>query len=199
MAINGQAWKITHEKNSNRCVYRMQVTGVKGARVRGQVEKAMAGWDSAGDGYNARTQEETLFFSKDFGDVKNFIAWGKSFQEFPLVELDKDGEIKKYVKIGPRGDRKGGSRQCGKCGGYGHNARTCGTTRTVKAASTGTRKCGKCQQTGHNARTCKNGFSAAKATEIFKKKGSLPSVASKGKYKCGKCGKVGHNARRCSK
>jgi len=59
-----------------------------------------------------------------------------------------------------------GKRQCGKCGGSGHNARTCsaggGTSGAVKGATPlGLTKkkrslntCGKCGDKGHNARTC---------------------------------------------
>lgn len=193
MAIKGRAWKTTAEKNSPNCFYRMQIDGIKGVREESRVEKAMADWSNAGDGYNAKTKETTLFFRKDFGSVENFIAWGKNFQEFPLEELDKHGEVKKYVKIGPRGDSGGSQRICGKCGKPGHNARTCGTERAVKSPKAGTRKCGKCGQTGHNARTCKNGFSPA----VIKAAAQKIGISTKGRRKCGKCGGVGHNARTC--
>lgn len=192
MAIQGQAWKVTQEKNSPECIYRMQVNGIKGVREENRVEKAMAGWELAGDGYNGKTGETTLFFRRDFGSVDKFIAWGKSFQEFPLEELDKHGDVKKYVRIGPRGGSGGSQRVCGKCGKPGHNARTCGTERAVKPAK-GTRKCSKCGEVGHNARTCKNGWSPAKIKEAVQK----VALSPKGKRKCGKCGGVGHNARTC--
>jgi hypothetical protein len=58
-------------------------------------------------------------------------------------------------------------KTCGKCGGKGHNARTCGKpapaigSSAAKAMSKpagsakGSYICGKCHQSGHNARTCK--------------------------------------------
>lgn len=192
MAIRGHAWKTTHEKNATVCFYRMQVNGISGAREENRVIKAMDGWVDAGEGYNAQTGLTTLYFRRDFGSVENFIKWGKGFQAFPIDEVDQDGKVKKYVKIGPRGSS---GRVCGKCGGSGHNSRTCGKKRSQTPSKKGTRKCGKCGEQGHNSRTCKaaNGIShnAVIATDAVNK------LASKGKYKCGHCGEVGHNRRRC--
>lgn len=52
-------------------------------------------------------------------------------------------------------------KTCGKCGGKGHNARTCGLPKKIEIGSGGAHAarggyiCGKCGQSGHNARTCK--------------------------------------------
>lgn len=52
-------------------------------------------------------------------------------------------------------------KTCGKCGGKGHNTRTCGLPKKVEIGSSGAHAprggyvCGKCNQPGHNARTCK--------------------------------------------
>lgn len=217
MTVEAQTWKLTHEKNATECKYRMQVNGIKGAKERTRVEKAMVSdqWSPAGEAWNPNTREETLFFSKDFGDVKKFLTWGKAFQDFPLVELDKDGDIKKYVKIGPRSDSDNGKRICGKCGVAGHNARTCGTSRAVKSPKTGTRRCGNCGERGHNTRRCQ----AAKVVVVKAKKvkgkrqckkcqgyghnsatcgkPKITTNSSTGVYKCGGCGQEGHNRRKC--
>lgn len=204
MAIKGRAWKITREKNAPECIYRLQVTGIKGAREENRVIKAMDGWNDAGDGYNSRTGETSLFFRKDFGDVSNFIKWGKGFQDFPLEELDKNGDVKKYVKIGPRNGSQSASggfgRKCGLCQGYGHNARTCGTQKATKPSAKATRRCSNCNQQGHNSRTCKN---AAKQKGCYDCRGSglncetCGTLKVKGKRQCSKCKGYGHNKTTC--
>jgi hypothetical protein len=52
-------------------------------------------------------------------------------------------------------------KTCGKCGGKGHNARTCGLpakkveiTSSSASAPRSVYICGKCGKGGHNARTC---------------------------------------------
>jgi len=187
MAIKGQAWKTTVEKNASECVYRIQVTGIKGVREEARVDKVMSDWEQAGDGYNRKTNETTFFFRKDFKSVENFISWGKAFKEFPLIEVDKNGNVKKYVKIGPKSASGGSQRICGKCGTPGHNARTCGVNRVVKSTKAGTRQCGKCGERGHNARTCKSSVAIAKVSAKKPNRGR----------QCGNCGEYGHNKRTC--
>lgn len=67
---------------------------------------------------------------------------------------------------------------CSRCGGKGHNARTCILASPKK--NTNGRQCSLCGECGHNKRTC-----------LLK----LPEKKSK---KCGICGELGHNARTCS-
>lgn len=179
MSISAEVWKMTHEKNSPECVYRLQVKGIKGAREEKRVSKAMLGWEFAGDGFNSRTKEITMFFRRDFGSVEKFLAWGKNFQDFPLVELDVHGEVKKYVRIGPRGGSSKGSK---------------GGTRRV---------CSICGQPGHNARTCpQRGNQPAVKAEVkmktaTKSQKSLQKKSTGNKYKCSVCGEYGHNKRSC--
>ena len=194
MVIRGQAWKVTHEKNAPECIYRLQVSGIKGVREEARIEKALPNWSWSGDGYNNKTQESTLFFNRDFVSVDKFVAWGKSFSEFPLVELDKDGEVKKYVKIGPRGSNSTSKRICGKCGIAGHNARTCITSKAVKDKKSGTRKCGKCGNVGHNARTCKNGFSDKVLKKALNDLTLTPVTKGNG---CADCRFTGLNCETC--
>lgn len=177
MMLNGKAWKATLDKGNERCVYRLQVNGING-KNRNSVLKLMSGWTNAGEGFSTKTNEEFIVFSRDFKTTPKWMAWAKAFQGFKLVELDKNGEVKKYIKIGPRGTPTistpvakptKGKRRCGKCGEVGHNARTCKSAFrkadvTVSAAPVqkrrkrverGPRKCSICGQSGHNARTCK--------------------------------------------
>lgn len=171
--IEATAWKTTLEKGTKRCVYRMEVKGVS-KDTRKQINSALTGWRESGYGYNARTGEEILFFSKDFGDTQKWMEWAKSFDAFVLKELDKNGDVKKYVRIGlkpgqvssitgRKSSLKKGTRSCSKCGESGHNARTCRaafrkTEITVQQKSPvkGKRKCSICGGSGHNSRTCRD-------------------------------------------
>lgn len=209
MAIRGHAWKTTHEKNATTCFYRMQVNGISGAREENRVIKAMDGWVDAGEGYNAKTGLTTLYFRRDFGSVENFIKWGKGFQAFPIDEVDQDGKVKKYVKIGPRGSS---GRVCGKCGGSGHNQRTCGKQDSQVSAKKGTRKCSICNQPGHNSRACKSaaaavaqvkhdmlGLGCADCRYTGLNCENCGTKKVKGKRQCSKCKGYGHNSRTCGK
>ena len=193
--IKASVWKMTLEKNATECLYRVQVVGIKGTREENRVLKAMEGWEDAGGGYNSKTQEITMSFSKNFKSVNKFVQWGKSFQEFPLVELDKHGVVKKYVRFGTKGPKDapsvGSQRVCGKCGKAGHNARTCGTESTTKPVNGGSRTCRKCGEKGHNSRTCKSDVTDPIRVEKVAK--------VKGKRRCGSCGEYGHNKATCSK
>lgn len=177
MPVTGQAWKITLEKGTPHCVYRMQINGVTNKNEK-QVSAAMKDWIDSGYGYNAKTGISTLFFSRDFGTTENWLEWAKAFRGFVLEELDRHGKIKKYVKIGLRPGQhstsseapktKKGVRKCSKCGEVGHNARTCRSTYRKPEVKTqeakkprkkrvekGPRVCSICKKPGHNARTCK--------------------------------------------
>lgn len=176
MTINAQAWKMTMEKGTSHCVYRMQVNGVNNKNQK-KIFGALKGWNEAGYGYNSKTGKEFLFFSRDFGTTEKWLEWAKSFNSWKLDELDKNGEIKSYVKIGLRPGQTPliaeapaqikGVRKCSKCGEPGHNARTCRTAyrkaevkiqkveQRKKRVEKGPRKCSACGESGHNARTCK--------------------------------------------
>lgn len=201
--LTGKAWKITAEKNSSDCVYQMQVDGVTPG-VRNRVEKALNGWDIIGEG--TKKGKEILIFSRNFKKQNAWLKWAKEFAHFKLVELDKNGDPKKYVKIGLRSGQGltdksvAGKRKCGKCGQPGHNARTCKGEVALSAPEpapvakkAGKYKCGKCGELGHNARSC--------GAKVSNKKSEIQLSAKKkaGKYKCGKCGEFGHNARTCGK
>lgn len=174
--IKGSAWKVS-AKEMSECIYRLQVDGIKNTRDMNKVEKALDTWNFVGDGFNSKSDSHIFFFHRKFESSDKFVAWGKEFQEFPLVELDKNGQIKSYVKIGLRTNKRSPAR----------------------IISTGKRKCGKCGQVGHNSRTCENVFSAEKAVQIFKKSDTLKVASNnaKGTYKCGFCGELGHNKRTC--
>ena len=141
MTIDAFAWKTTMEKGTSHCVYRMQVNGVTNKNQK-TIYKELNDWKETGYGFNPKTGKEYLFFSRDFGTTDKWMEWAKSFSGWKLVELDKNGKIKKYVRIGARkiqassapekkqkGKRKKrvekGPRKCSFCGESGHNARTC--------------------------------------------------------------------------
>lgn len=172
--IKAKAWKTTQEKNATECFYRIQVYGVKNASERKIAFDALKDWESVAEGWNNKKQEEVLVFRKNFETVEHFLGWGKEFMDFPLEEIDKNGKIKAYVKIGPQGkSRKTKSkpkntntskpqgRVCGKCGERGHNARTCrvgGSTIVSENKNISVKKqrrCGKCGEYGHNRATCR--------------------------------------------
>lgn len=135
MAIDAFAWKTTMEKGTSHCVYRMQINGVT-KKEQKTIYKTLDDWEESGSGYNAKTDKEILFFSRDFGTTDKWMEWARSFNEWSLVELDKNGEVKKYVRIGvkPKPSKKQGGKR--------------------KRTEKGPRKCGRCGKTGHNARTC---------------------------------------------
>jgi hypothetical protein len=190
MTINAQAWKVTLEKGTPHCIYRMQINGVT-SKVKNQINNLMKGWSEAGYGYNSKTGKETLFFSRDFGDTDKWLDWAKDFKGFKLEELDRHGEVKKYVKIGLRPGQdstisevpktKKGVRKCSKCGEVGHNARTC---RSAFRKKTG---CYDCRGTGRNCESC------GTLKKPRKKR------VEKGPRVCSICKKPGHNARTCKK
>lgn len=205
--LDAKAWKVTTEKNSPDCVYQMQVYGITPA-LRSKVEKVLSEWDIVGEG--SKKGKQVLIFSRNFKEQSRWLKWAKSFGAFNLVELDKNGEPKKYVKIGVKAsnaveikDTSGkGKRRCGKCGQTGHNARTCRGEKAPEkvvsqpvvkpqAQTKGKYRCGKCGEAGHNARSCEANLSS-------KKKSKKPvNKTGTGKYRCGKCGGLGHNARTC--
>lgn len=186
--MKASAWKVTNEKNSPHCIYWMQVDKVKHGSMA-KLNKVMKDWDNIGSGSSGAGT--ILIYKRDFGDQDHWLSWAKDFDAFDLVELDKNGKPKKYVKVGAKS--KEGGRTCGKCGEKGHNSRTCGRpgarVSAVKAKGVGRgrgkRTCALCGLTGHNSRTCGKPAKAAK---------SVP-----GKRRCGKCGDLGHNARTCGK
>jgi len=170
--ISAKAWKMNQEGLSN-CVYRMQVNIQQGieARLERRIAMYLMGWNKAGNGWNPKTGESILFFARDFGTTEEWLKWAKEFEAFKLDELDQYGDIKKYVKIGLRqksgkDGKQTSTRQCSKCGEYGHNVRSCGVAPVVRDKKTktgkvrkkrverGPRKCGKCGETGHNSKTC---------------------------------------------
>jgi len=84
-------------------------------------------------------------------------------------------------------------KQCGNCGGFGHNRRTCGVPASYAAIchptpapgpahKTTQKQCGLCGLMGHNRRTC----------EIF-----ATAKVGKTQKQCGHCGVFGHNRRTC--
>lgn len=139
MTIDAFAWKTTMEKGTSHCVYRMQVNGVTNKNQK-TIYKELNDWKETGYGFNPKTGKEYLFFSRDFGTTDKWVEWAKCFSGWKLVELDKNGQVKKYVRIGTReiktkqatkiktGRKKRmekGPRKCSFCGESGHNARTC--------------------------------------------------------------------------
>ncbi len=74
---------------------------------------------------------------------------------FSLRDPNKPLPTAKKSAPSTRGPKGGTLKTCGKCGGKGHNARTCGKGtdkwgRKLKSQNT----CGRCGGKGHNARTC---------------------------------------------
>jgi len=81
-------------------------------------------------------------------------------------------------------------RVCSKCGGSGHNSRTCAALSLMETtkALVGQRRCGLCGDNGHNRRSC------VLAQPLPLKPTSSHTVNAK---TCSICGEKGHNSRTC--
>lgn len=173
--LKTQAWKISNERGVDKCIYRIQISGIKGVREENKINKYMKGWKEAGIGYNNKKEETILFFNKDFHNTSKWITWAKIFPFSTIDELNEDGDVKNYLRLGNKNngsaldfkpptcyDGKGkGKRRCGLCGEYDHNSRTCKANIKQEKEKTPQNKkvrsvvCSKCGKTGHNKRTCK--------------------------------------------
>lgn len=170
--ISASAWKFSAEDDGP--VYRIQVNGADG-RTRDVIEKSLEDWRLSGEGWNNNGQ--ILFFVKKFADTDKWEEWVKTFKDFSLKVLDREGKAKKEIKVeAPAIQAEVSKRVCSKCKQPGHNARSCVAAYRKKATEVkveakiqpvqpikpvavdvkGGRKCSKCGGYNHNARTCKN-------------------------------------------
>lgn len=92
--------------------------------------------------------------------------------------------------------RSKGVRKCGRCGGSGHNARTCKGTPLPKAPASPKVEAPK-SVTSKPAKAPEPQKMAERKPEPRQAVRQATKVP--GKKTCGKCGQVGHNARTCGK
>lgn len=160
--IAGSAWKYTADDEGH--IYRIQVNNVDNS-TRNYVEEKLADWDSSGEGWNNNGQ--ILFFVKKFPDTEKWEEWVKSFKDFNLKILDREGKAKKQIITETQIEQQTTKRVCSICKEPGHNSVTCRDFHRKKAATQvlvptaaiveekGQRICSICKQKGHNARGCK--------------------------------------------
>ena len=159
--IAGSAWKYTADDEGH--IYRIQVNNVPDNTTRNYIEEKLSDWDSSGEGWNNNGQ--ILFFVKKFPDTEKWEEWVKSFRDFNLKILDREGKAKKQIITETKIEQPASKRVCSKCKKPGHNVATCRDFSKKAAAQVivpsvaiveekGVRKCSICNQKGHNARRC---------------------------------------------
>jgi len=159
--ITASAWKFTADDEGH--IYRIQVNNVDG-KSRSIVEKSLEDWNESGEGWNNNGQ--ILFFIKKFPDTEKWEEWVKSFRDFNLKILDREGKAKKQIVTEVKVEQPITKRVCSKCKKPGHNAATCRDLHRKEVAAQvivpsativeekGQRTCSICKQKGHNARSC---------------------------------------------
>ena len=91
------AWRL-QTGNKDKFIYRLQVDGLKAVRAIKKVYKTLKSWDIAAEGFNPKSKETLLVFSKEFTNENEWIDWAK---EVPLnlVEHNRKGKPKP-IKLG---------------------------------------------------------------------------------------------------
>jgi len=88
-----KAWAWRRETDNNETSYCIQVEKIKGKRKLNKVLKLLSEWVIVGDGYNAKTQEYTYIFAKNFDTTYKWQIWAESFP-IHLVEITSHGNEK---------------------------------------------------------------------------------------------------------
>jgi hypothetical protein len=163
--LAGSAWKYTADDEGH--IYRIQVNNVPDNATRDYVEEKLSDWNTSGEGWNNNGQ--ILFFVKKFPDTEKWEEWVKSFRDFNLKILDREGKAKKQIVTEVKAiEQPASKRVCSKCKKPGHNAATCRDFHRKEVAAQvivptativeekGQRTCSICKQKGHNARRCQS-------------------------------------------
>lgn len=89
-------WRLKTE-NKNKYVYRLQVESFKGKRSKNKLLKLIKEWEIVGEGFDSKTKDSILFFSREFDTMAEWRQWLK---EFPLetFEIKSNGKVKKIKK-----------------------------------------------------------------------------------------------------
>jgi hypothetical protein len=127
------AWRAS-PKQEKTCTYRLQIDAKLSKTLENQLHQTMIGWNEAGRGFNLKSAETTLIYSKEFNSKQEWIKWSKAFPH-DIYELTKTKTVlikaNKKQKIDLKNDvlkiQKKSKKQktCGRCGSTGHNKRTC--------------------------------------------------------------------------
>ena len=120
--LAGSAWKYKADDEGH--IYRIQVNNVPDNATRNYVEEKLSDWNTSGEGWNNNCQ--ILFFVKKFPDTEKWEEWVKSFRDFNLKILDREGKTKKQIVTEVKVEQPITKRVCSKCKKPGHNSATCG-------------------------------------------------------------------------
>jgi|TARA_R110002020_G_scaffold375610_1_gene586812 hypothetical protein len=95
-----KAWAWRREGEGSYCV---QIENIKGKRKLNKVLKLLSDWKIISDGYNAKTEEYTYIFAKNFANTNKWLTWAESFPVY-LTETTSHGNEKirnkKLIKKG---------------------------------------------------------------------------------------------------
>ena len=97
------AWRLQTE-NKDKFIYRLQIDGLKATRVINKVYKTLGSWNVTAEGFNPKSKETLLIFSKEFGSENEWIDWAKNVP-LNLIEHTRRG-TPKPIKLGLNVKRK---------------------------------------------------------------------------------------------
>jgi hypothetical protein len=166
--VNASAWRLDLGNNSDKHVYTMQIEGINGKNEE-KITQLMKEWRVTGYIFsNSENTSAGVLYRREFLSDNDFHIWAKTF-EYPLEEIgmrkDKIKVLVKKEKIAKKPAKKhrksGKTRICKTCGKPGHNSRTCGTEKALKATKN-LKQCSYCCGFGHNKRTCKEYLNSLK-------------------------------------
>jgi hypothetical protein len=143
--LESYAWNVGSEQGTYD--YRLQSNQVD-FKSKTKLERVMLenGWKLSCEGFHENSDKMILIFAKVFPNNSKWVQWAKQFP-YALKELGKNGEEKKYVKVGIKIKNKKEKnikkikknkiekiirpeslkyrRICKKCGILGHTAKKC--------------------------------------------------------------------------
>ena len=85
-----KAWAWRRDGESSYCV---QIENIKGKRKLNKVLKLLSDWKIISDGYNAKTEEYTYIFAKNFPNTGKWLSWAENFPVH-LTETTSHGNEK---------------------------------------------------------------------------------------------------------
>ena len=93
--VKATIWKVFSNEEGD--IYRLQIEGIRGKRLRKKVLSAVEGWRQVGHGWT-KDEKETLLLSRTFEKPNSWLTWAKQFP-FEIKQLNRNGKTKK-IKAG---------------------------------------------------------------------------------------------------
>ena len=95
--VKATAWK--HITPGPTTTYMLQIDHIAGKRKENRIRKEFKEWVTQGEGYNPKSKESTLIFTKEFKTEGAWKKWAR-LASFDLIEIGtRSGKPKKY-KLG---------------------------------------------------------------------------------------------------